>query len=79
MLAMILHMCVLMLECVSHCAQVTQKNVPSSVKWLVIRLHWLLITSHYHLKVSGSWNQRLWWLWQVALSVCVNNPEEYLT
>lgn len=43
-------------------------NEPSSVKWLVIRTHWLLIASRYHLKVSGGWNQRLGWM--ACVRVC---------
>lgn len=58
--------------CAGSCAHTALTNEPSSVKWLVIRTHWLLIASHYHLKVSGGWNQRLWWQCRSAcVCVCV--------
>lgn len=52
---MIQQMCVFM--CVLSVwvggAHMALTNEPGSVKWLVIRTHWRLIASHYHLKVSG--------------------------
>lgn len=57
--------------CVRVC--ITLKNEPISVKWLVIRMHWLIIASHYHLKVNGSWNQFCMCMCpRISICVCID-------
>lgn len=57
--------------CVHVC--ITLKNEPISVKWLVIRMHWLIIASHYHLKVNGSWNQFCMCMCpRISICVCID-------